>query len=420
VRLARESFALVDAALMDAFANTSELGDVARSVDRRTSQEIAPGLSMQKYVVALIEWSEAHDQVADLIEAAQKQNSTNALLSALDATQLHASDWERLSPKERRLPPQQSDDRPARSYRLAENRLSGRSVCTAVWNHAGTTYAVGTEDSVELYNVSGSFQRQFAAPSACYLSGGKVQWSPADDMLAILTDHGALEVIDVATGERRPAGASLERPWQISWSHDGSMIAVSGGGLSLVRVADGIPLLVSSEGYFGVGMSPVEDIFVAGRMGPGEAPLFEVRTTSDGELTAEVGRVSETGSASLLAFDPSGQRIAAAFEGFGLEIWELATRSRLATLTAPYGAITDLRWSPDGQQLMATTHTPQVVRVYDAMSFDLLGELGRTSSDPRQHFGVNAASIGPDGVVMVVQQGPSGIDVYELQANAGP
>lgn len=88
MRLAPQSFMLVVNALMDAFSDTSEMGLIARGVDRRISQEIASGLSMRDYAIALVEWSEGHDKVADLIEVAKKQNSTNLKLSELDATQL--------------------------------------------------------------------------------------------------------------------------------------------------------------------------------------------------------------------------------------------------------------------------------------------------------------------------------------------
>jgi dipeptidyl aminopeptidase/acylaminoacyl peptidase len=154
-------------------------------------------------------------------------------------------------------------------------------------------------------------------------------------------------------------------------------------------------------------------VFAAGQLA-NEGRLFELRRTSDRELLAEVGRASETGWADSLRFDPTGDLVAAAFEGFGLEVWRCATRSRIAELKAPSGAITDVRWSADGSFLMATSHERQVVRVYDRLAeWAMLAEL-EPRVQSRLGVGVNSGSIGPDGSVFLVPQGERGIDLWQL------
>jgi len=64
---------------------------------------------------------------------------------------------------------------------------------------------------------------------------------------------------------------------------------------------------------------------------------------------------------------------------------------------------------------MVTSHERQVVRVYLAQTWQLLGEL-QPRETSRRGVGVNAGSIGADGTVLLVPQGERGIDVFELTA----
>jgi WD40 repeat protein len=132
---------------------------------------------------------------------------------------------------------------------------------------------------------------------------------------------------------------------------------------------------------------------------------------------AVVGRAADSGWANTVDFDPTGQLLALGFQDFGMEVWSLPTRSRIATLDAPSGVISDVRWSSGGKFLMATSHERQVVRVYETETWHLLGELHPRETS-RRGVGVSAASIGPDGTVLVVPQGERGIDVFELAIDA--
>jgi hypothetical protein len=308
--------------------------------------------------------------------------------------------------------------KPAAEYRFVENRLSGRRICSAVWNHAGTSYAVASDSRVELYDASATYETQFPAPEACYLAGRNVQWGPDDRKLAVLADQGELYVIDVETAYPIRVGSDAEESGRrYAWSRDGSTIAIATlPGVVFAPADGGESRLVIPSWHSDVSMSPVEDIFVV-TLTDNDGPLFEVRGTSDSQVVAVVGRAADSGWANTVDFDPTGQLLALGFQDFGMEVWSLPTRSRIATLDAPSGVISDVRWSSGGKFLMATSHERQVVRVYETETWHLLGELHPRETS-RRGVGVSAASIGPDGTVLVVPQGERGIDVFELAIDA--
>jgi hypothetical protein len=310
-------------------------------------------------------------------------------------------------------------DTPTRRYRFVETRLSGQRICTAVWNRAGDAYAVGTADRIELYDCRGTFQSQFPAPEACYLAGSSVQWAPSDRSLAIQSDEGQFYVIEVSTGKCTRIGPGLDEILgggrQYSWSRDGSTIAVAAQeGVYFTPAGQGDAQLLVPGLHFGVSMSPTDDIFVISSTDD-DGPLFQIRNASNNAVIADVGRVADTGYATSLDFNPAGELVAAAFQDFGIEVWSLPTRSRITTLEAAFGVITDVRWSSNGCFLMVTTHTPQIVRVYDSDRWQLVGELQPHGHETvRRGIGVNAASIASNATVLLVPQGERGIDVFEL------
>jgi hypothetical protein len=145
--------------------------------------------------------------------------------------------------------------------------LSGRPICTAVWNHGGNIYAVGTADRIELYDYRGIFQSCFSASEACYLAGSSVQWDPSDRSLAVESDEGQLHVIDVSTGQCTPIGPETDMMLgggrQYSWSRDSSTIAVAAQeGVYFAPAQHGDAQLLVPGLHFGVSMSPADDIFV--------------------------------------------------------------------------------------------------------------------------------------------------------------
>jgi WD40 repeat protein len=106
--------------------------------------------------------------------------------------------------------------------------------------------------------------------------------------------------------------------------------------------------------------------------------------------------------------------IAVGIEDFGVEIWDPAGKRRIATLREPSGAITDVRWSGNGQYLLVVSHGQQRVHVYGSADWKLLGTLV-PHEQTRIGVGVRAAGVGNDGSVLLVPQGARGIDTYQLK-----
>jgi hypothetical protein len=88
VKLSSTAFERLSEALSDAFSRRSEFELLARCIDKTLQDLVGPDAPRPAIVLALVECAETGDAVANLIECAQKQNTTNRLLGQLDPGQL--------------------------------------------------------------------------------------------------------------------------------------------------------------------------------------------------------------------------------------------------------------------------------------------------------------------------------------------
>jgi len=318
-------------------------------------------------------------------------------------------------------------------YSYAETLLPRRAICAAVWNPQQTLYAVTSADvGLEVYDADGVQTRTFRVPLAsqgkCYLNNPGVYWDPTGTTVAVVggsqfTNH-RLYFFDTQTGSTVVAAL---KPGTVythgDWDETGTAVLISSG-LDLAVVGkDGTvqrTLLPgtgdSARTLWEVGVPPRGDTFVVNWLDSKakDSPLFDIRRYSDGSLVSTVGTRSDSGLATLFTFNPAGTLLAVGIGDFGVEIWDPAGKRRIATMREPSGAITDLRWSGNGQYLVVVSHGQQRVHVYRSADWKLLGTL-TPHEQTRIGVGVAAAGIGNDGSVMLVPQGARGIDSYRLK-----
>jgi len=329
------------------------------------------------------------------------------------------------------------------SYAYSTTLLAGRPICAAVWNPAGTRYAVTSADTgLEIFGRDGVLVRKFAVALAddrkCYLNDPGVYWDPSGTTVAVIggsvIGKHLLYFFNAETGTtvvaRLAVGQVSEAPM---WESTGAAVAVRTKSYGVVLVAkDGtvgrelLPrsALSSASAHASltdtpwcISISPRGDTVAVGWLtkdGDG-GPLFEVRRFADATLVREVGRKSQGGDAGILAYDPTGALLAVGFHRVGaeVEVWDPLTQRRVATLRGPSGEISDLRWSGNGKYLLVASHGDQQIHVFRASDWVLLGTLA-----PHRQTGAGVplagGGVGDDGSVLLAPWGSRGIDVYKL------
>ena len=257
----------------------------------------------------------------------------------------------------------------------------------------GTTLASGTGSrTIELWDTE---TRVNTASLSRYGGSATVAFSPDGTFLASAAgNHGRLW--DLSSGSLAPLGGHTNRILSISFSRDGSTLvsAAEDNTVKLWDVAAGTNIATSDlEGGLGeiwtgssVSFSPGGSSLAAGAQ-DGTIRLWEAETgrntavlsghdytvfslafSPDGGTLAsgsddqtlrlwdvatgaETRTLSERSRAHSLSFSPDGTMLAAglaAYEVNPVELWDLETRTRIASLLGHRSSVTALAFSPDG------------------------------------------------------------------------
>jgi len=187
---------------------------------------------------------------------------------------------------------------------------------TLAWSPDGQTVAVGTSLGVQLYTAALDPLQQIHAPDIAVLA-----WSPDGQRLAGGSADGSISLWNLATGENRVLIGHSSTILDLAWSPDSARFA-SAARDSVVIVWD----------------------------------------AASGE---QVGELAAEGQALTLTWNPDGSQIAVGY-GIGddpvyigsgaIRVWDATSLTPIETPPGLneefYSAINDLRWSPDGKQLL--------------------------------------------------------------------
>ncbi|HEX3053593.1 MAG TPA: hypothetical protein VHP83_23235 [Aggregatilineaceae bacterium] len=186
---------------------------------------------------------------------------------------------------------------------------------TLAWSPDGQTLAVGTSLGVQLYTAALEPLQPLTGPDTVVLA-----WSPDGQTLAGGAADGTISLWNRASGEIRSLIGHSSTIFDLAWSPDGTQFA-SAARDSVVIVWD----------------------------------------AASGE---QVGELAADGQALTLTWNPDGSQIAVGYSigddpviGSGaIRVWDAASLTPIETPPGLneefYSAINDLRWSPDGKQLL--------------------------------------------------------------------
>ncbi len=203
---------------------------------------------------------------------------------------------------------------------------------------------------------------------------------------------GAVAIWDAATGERRVVlRGHTDRVSGGGFSPDGSLLVTSGEDQTarVWDVASGSELFVVTEHtdkVWSSTFSPDGTMLATG----GLDGLVALWSVSDGR---EITRLSGIPAAFSVVFSPDGTLLAIA--GIGIQVWDVATITRLVDIEGHSGAILAVEFGPDGRS-MATAAADGSAKLWD-MSEVRSGNIRELSSLQGHSGAVLDVAFSPDG-----------------------
>ena len=213
-----------------------------------------------------------------------------------------------------------------------------------------------------------------------------VTYSPDGRTLAV-SSKGTVNLWDANTGRLKATlNAHAENSWYdppgVTYSPDGLTLASASGNLINLRDADTGDLKATLEGHvravWALTYSP-DGLTLASASYDGTIRLWDtttgqskaiLREHAEGDLTRyDNDLFTPAGS---LAYSPDGLTLASASGKF-INLWDVNTKTRKATLRGGEGRIGDVTYSPDGRTL-ANTDGP-AINLWDADTGDLKATL---------------------------------------------
>lgn len=257
---------------------------------------------------------------------------------------------------------------------------SGRLLATAGGDGLTKLWDVSPRGSRELLTVGTDAPATFSA------------YSTDGTRLATGTEEGEVAVWDAATGEREAVlRGHTDRISGGGFSPDGALLVTSGEDQTarVWDVASGSELLVITEHtdtVWSSTFSPDGTMLATG----GLDGLVALWSMPDGR---QMARIDATPAAFSVAFNRDGSLLGVA--GVGLQVWDVATNTRLVDTEGHPGVILAVEFSPDGES-MATAAGDGSAKLWDIS--EIRSGNVRELASLRGHSGaVLEVAFSPDG-----------------------
>jgi WD40 repeat protein len=233
--------------------------------------------------------------------------------------------------------------------------------------------------------------------------------APDGSLAAMALGSGAVQVLDLRTGEEVFLEQDQGRVLTPKWSYDGRYLAA--GTDKLIQIWDwkeqrlvhsintGTDILALAWGWR-------THLLASG----GPKGVIDLWSAESGESALRI--TGHTGAVKALAWSPQGQYLASGGDDRLIRIWDLdARRERLQLLPGHSGPIEVLAWSPDGTYLASGGHD-FLVRVWKAAEGEYLGAFTERLKKPFVHekgfeFAVGMKSVSHEDIVLSLSWAPN-------------
>lgn len=235
----------------------------------------------------------------------------------------------------------------------------------------------------------------------------EVLWSPDGEKLATATDDGTVRVWDAGTGKRLALAMRHRAAVRaMAWSADATKLATaSADGTAAVWTVAGKPIAPGFRhkgAVVALGWSP-DGSRLATASDDGTARIWDAATAKP--ITPPL---LHPAAVRAVAWSPDGTRLATASADGTARIWDAVTGKPTAPSFRHTSAVLDVGWSPDAKML-TTIDRDYGVRIWSTSTGHLLSPpfdpTAPNRAVARSPNGSKLAAVGPDGTVMIVNQG---------------
>ncbi|HEX6122283.1 MAG TPA: WD40 repeat domain-containing protein [Ktedonobacterales bacterium] len=233
------------------------------------------------------------------------------------------------------------------------------------WSPDGARVASADETGdVRLWDVR-SRRADIILRDARYTSPRSVAWAPDSRRLASGDSDGTVLLWDAEQGHltgtltgparRKSRGGDPYAAWGVAWSPDGRRLAASRYDyyVLLWDTATGkrVAALTTPDQPNGVAWSP-DGKLLAATDDHGEVLLFEAANLTH---TRRLDPQDNGYWAYPLSWSPDGTLLACGRFSGAVDVWEIASGRRVASLTGHTAAVWSLGWSPDGLRIASAS-----------------------------------------------------------------
>lgn len=183
--------------------------------------------------------------------------------------------------------------------------------------------------------------------------------APRGSLVAMALESGAVEVLNLETGEGTTLQGRKGEVATLSWSFDGRYLAGAGTDRFIYiwdwETKELVQSINAGNYVLALGWGRQSHLLASG----GYKGVIDLWSADSGENLLKIA--SHTSAVKALAWSPQGAYLASGGEDGNIRMWDLNARKELFQLHGHSRPIEDLAWSPEGARLAITEYNSVII-----------------------------------------------------------